>query len=116
MDIELILAKIESLKDILKEQFETKVSWTKVAAMKHKKYSHIEQRVENTFPLPLNRYILLRNDSEGDDTLVSTERLRLVNSKQVWKDRMIIKRECWKRNNTKLLSSGIVTQEGVMPK
>jgi hypothetical protein len=37
MDIELILVKIESLKDIFKEQFEIKVSWTKVAAMKHKK-------------------------------------------------------------------------------
>jgi hypothetical protein len=40
MDIELILVKTESLKDILKEQFETKVPWTKVVAMKHKKYNH----------------------------------------------------------------------------
>ena len=74
MDIELILAKIESLKDILKEQFETKVSWTKVVAMKHKKYNHKEQRVANTFPLSLNCYNPLYNDLEGDDTPVSTER------------------------------------------
>jgi hypothetical protein len=37
MDMELILEKIQSLKNIFKEQFETKVSWTKVATMKHKK-------------------------------------------------------------------------------
>jgi predicted transcriptional regulator len=36
MDIELTLVKTGSLKNIFKEQFETKVSWTKVA-MKHKK-------------------------------------------------------------------------------
>jgi DNA-directed RNA polymerase subunit L len=50
MDIEMILAKIESLRDTFKEQFETKVSWTKVAAMKHKKYNYKGQRIEETFP------------------------------------------------------------------
>jgi hypothetical protein len=52
---------------------------TKVAAMKHKKYSHNEQRVADTFPLSSNRYNLLCNDWKGDDTPVSTERLRVVN-------------------------------------
>jgi hypothetical protein len=47
MDIELILATIESLKDIFK-QFETKVSWTKVAVIKHKKYNFKEKRVEHS--------------------------------------------------------------------
>jgi hypothetical protein len=42
IDIELILAKIERLKDIFKEQFETKVSWIKVMVMKHKRYNHKE--------------------------------------------------------------------------
>jgi hypothetical protein len=65
---------------------ETKVSWTKVAATKHKKYNHKEQRVADTFPLTSNRYNLLCNDSEGDDTLVKTERLRVVNSKYLRKD------------------------------
>jgi hypothetical protein len=91
MDIELILAKIESRKDIFKEQFETKVSWTKVAVMKHKKYNHKEQRVADTFPVTSNRYNLLCNDSEGDDTpvsTVSTERLKVANSKHVMKDKM----------------------------
>jgi len=88
IDIELILAKTEGLKDIFKEQFETKVSWTKVAAMKHKKYNHKEQRVADTFPVTSNRYNLLCNDLEGDDTPVSTERLNVVNSKHVRKDKM----------------------------
>jgi GH24 family phage-related lysozyme (muramidase) len=68
MGIELILAKIESLKDIFKELFETKVSWNKVAAMKHKKYNHNEQRVADTFSSTSNPYNLRCNDSEGDDT------------------------------------------------
>jgi hypothetical protein len=51
MDIKLILVKIETLKDIFKDQFKAKVSWNKVAAMKHKKYSHKEQRVADTIPL-----------------------------------------------------------------
>jgi hypothetical protein len=37
MDIKLILAKTERLKNIFKEQFETKVYWTKLVMMKHKK-------------------------------------------------------------------------------
>jgi hypothetical protein len=59
-----------------------------VVAMKHKKYTYEEQRVEDKFPMTLNRYNLLFDDSEDDDTPVSTERLRVVNPKHVKKDEM----------------------------
>ena len=36
-DIELILSEIESLEDICKNQFETNISWSRVAALKHSK-------------------------------------------------------------------------------
>ena len=81
MDIELILAKIESLKNIFKEQVETKVPWTKVAMMKHKKYKCKEQRVEDAFPVISNRYNLLYNDFKSEDTSVSTDRLRVIDPK-----------------------------------
>ena len=106
MDIQLILAKIESLKDILKGQFETKVSWTKVAAMKHKKYSHKEQRVANTLPLSSNRYNIRCNDSHADDTPVSTERLKVVNSKYIWKDRMNHKKRVLEKKQHKVIILG----------
>jgi hypothetical protein len=106
MDIQLILAKTESLKDILKGQFETKVSWTKVAAMKHKKYSHKEQRVANTLPLSSNRYNIQCNDSEADDTPVSTERLKVVNSKYIWKDRMNHKKRVLEKKQNKVIILG----------
>ena len=105
MDIELILAKIESLKDIFKEQLETKVSWTKVAAVKHKKYNHKEQKVADTFPLTSNRYNLPCNDSEGD-TPVNTERLRVVNSKHVRKDSMNHKKRVLEKKQHKVIVVG----------
>ena len=106
MDIELILAKKESLKDIFKEQFETKVSWTKVAAMKHKKCNYKEQRVADTFPVTFNRYNLLCNDLEGDDTPVSTERLRVVIPKHVKKDKMNYKKRVLEKKQHKVIISG----------
>ena len=51
MDIDLLLVKKESLKDIISEQFETDLSWTKVVARKHKKSTCTEQRV--THPIPV---------------------------------------------------------------
>ena len=45
MDIDILLAKTESLKDIVSEQFETDLSWEKVVARKHKKCTCIGQRV-----------------------------------------------------------------------
>jgi hypothetical protein len=81
MDIELILAKIESLKNIFKEQFEAKVSYTKVAMMKLQKYNCKEQRVKDAFAVISNRYNLLNNDSKSEDAPVSTDRLRVINPK-----------------------------------
>ena len=106
MDIELILAKIESLKDILKEQFETKVSWTKVVVMKHKKYNYKEQRVADTFSVTSNHYNLLCNDLEGDDIPVSTERLRVVNPKHVRKDKMNYKKRVLEKKQHKVIILG----------
>ena len=37
MDIDLLLAKIESLKDIVSEHFETDLSWARVMARQYKK-------------------------------------------------------------------------------
>jgi hypothetical protein len=106
MDIELILANLESLKDIFKEQFETKVSWTKVVVMKHKKYNYKEQRVAHTFPVTSNRYNLLCNDLEGDDTPVSIERLRVVNPKHVKKEKMNFKKRVLEKKQHKLIILG----------
>jgi hypothetical protein len=50
MDIDLLLAKIETLKDISSEQFERDLSWAKVVARK---------------PVIPNRYNLLYNDMNG---------------------------------------------------
>jgi hypothetical protein len=91
-EIELTLAKIESkeqsLKNIVKKQFVTKVSWTKVAIMKHKKCNYKEQRVEDAFPLISNRYSLLYNDSKYEDTPVSVDRLTVINRKHRKEDKM----------------------------
>ena len=58
MDIELILAKIESLKNIFKEQFGTKVSWTEVAMMKHKKYNYKKKGGVARRIIPINIQLL----------------------------------------------------------
>jgi hypothetical protein len=42
MDIDLLLAKIEILKDVISEQFETDLSWAKVVVRKHKKSTCVE--------------------------------------------------------------------------
>jgi hypothetical protein len=65
MDSEVILAKTESLKDVFKEQFETTVSWTKVAAMKQKRYIHKEQMAADTFPVTSNRYKRIERRIQG---------------------------------------------------
>jgi hypothetical protein len=106
MDIELILAKTESLKNICKEQFETKVSWTKVAKMKHKKYTCNEHRVEDAFPVISNYYNLLYNDSKSEDTTVSTDRLRVINPKHGTKDTMKYKRKVMEKKHHKVVILG----------
>jgi len=65
MDIDILLAKIESLKDIISEEFETDLSWAKVVARKHKKSTCIGQRVTHHIQVISNRYNLLCNDTNG---------------------------------------------------
>jgi hypothetical protein len=43
MDIDLLLAKIESLKDIVSEYSERDLSWAKMTARQYKKSTCIEQ-------------------------------------------------------------------------
>jgi hypothetical protein len=110
-NIELILANTESLKDIFKEQFETKVSWTKVAVMKNKKYNYKEPRVADTFPVTFNRYNLLCNDvmkvcNESDNTPVSRERLRVVNSNHIRKDMVNHKKKALEKKQHRVIILG----------
>jgi hypothetical protein len=66
---------IQTLKNISKDQFESKVSWSKVVAVKHKKYNQKGQKATDKFPVTSNRYNLLRNDSNDDDFPLGMERL-----------------------------------------
>jgi hypothetical protein len=106
MDIELILAKIESLKNIFKEQFETKVSWTKVVTMKHKKYYCREHGVEDAFAVIPNRYNLLYNDSKSKNTPVNTDRLRMISPKHGGKEKMKYKRKVMEQKQHKVVIIG----------
>jgi hypothetical protein len=65
MAIDLLLAKIESLKDKVSEYFETDLSWAKVVARQHKKRTCIEQRVTHPIPVISDCYNLLRNGMNG---------------------------------------------------
>jgi hypothetical protein len=67
VDIEVVLTKIESLRDLLRNQFETKILWTRVVALKHNKSKYKKQRVANPFQINPNCYNLLGNDSNDDD-------------------------------------------------
>jgi hypothetical protein len=75
-DIQLTLAKIESLEALLESQSESNISWTRVAALKHNKSKYVKQKVSNPFQLTPNRFILLGNDikddEENEDTLTKT--------------------------------------------
>jgi len=64
----LLLAKIELLKDIISEQFETDLSWAKMVARKHKKSTCIERRITHPLPLIPNSYNVLYNDMNGKKT------------------------------------------------
>jgi hypothetical protein len=74
--------------------------------MKHKKYNHKKQRVADTFPLTSHHYNLLCNDLEGDDTPVSTGRLRVVNSKHIRKDKMNHKKRLLEKKQHKVIILG----------
>ena len=102
----LIIAKIESPKYIFKEQFETKVSWTKVAMMKHKKYNYKGQRVEDAFPVISNLCNLLYNDSKSEDTPVCTDRIRVINPKHGRKDKIKYKRKVMEKKQHKVVILG----------
>jgi len=65
MAIVLIFSEIESLKDIVSEQFEADLSW---AARKHKKSTCIDQRVTHPVPAISNCYNLLCYDTNGEKT------------------------------------------------
>ena len=88
MDIDLLLAKMEVLKDIISEQFETDLSWAKVVVRKHKKSTCLEQRVTHPVPVIPNHYNLLYNDMNGKKPQNSAERLRDLNSQRASRDRM----------------------------
>ena len=55
-DIELILSEIESLEDICKNQFETNISWSRVAALKHSKSKYKKQKTSDSY-LTSNRLL-----------------------------------------------------------
>jgi len=89
-DIDLILAKIESLKDLLRHQFETKISWTRLAALKDNK-STKKQKVADPFQITPNRYNLLGNDTnddddDDDDTPSNTGRLSELTTNHIRRD------------------------------
>jgi hypothetical protein len=74
-----------------------------LTAVKHKRYSHTDHMVTDTFPLSLNRYDPLCIHSEGDDTPVSTEESVVAKPKHARKHRVDHKKRVLERNNIKLL-------------
>jgi hypothetical protein len=88
MNIDILLAKTESLKDIISQQFETDLSWAKVVARKHKKSTSIGQRVTHHIRVISNRYNLLCIYMKGEKRQNNAERLRDLNSKGVSRDKM----------------------------
>ena len=66
-DIQLTLAKIESLGALLESQPESNISWTKVAALKNNKSKYVKQKVSDPFQLTPNRFNPLGNDVKDDD-------------------------------------------------
>ena len=63
-DIQLILSKIESLEDICKNQYETNISWSRVAPLKLSESTRNE--TSDCFYLTSNRYSILDNIVDGD--------------------------------------------------
>jgi len=106
MDIERILTKLETLKDIAKEQFETKVSWSKVVAMKHKKYNHKEQKIAHNHLVTSNQYHILCNDSNDDDPPLGKERISVTNPKYIRRDKIKHKKMVLERKQHKVLIVG----------
>jgi hypothetical protein len=88
MYIDILLAKIESLKDVISKEFETDLSRAKVVARKHKKSTCIGERVTHHIQVISNRYNLLCNDTNGGEPQNKAERLRDLNSKGINRDKM----------------------------
>ena len=98
VDTDLILAKIESLKDSLRNQFGTNISWTRVAALKHNKSKYKKQKVADPFQITPNRYNLLSNDSNDDnDTPANTGKLSELTTNHARRD----KKKNHKKNSVK---------------
>jgi len=88
MDIDILLAQIESLKDIISEQFETNLSWAKVVGRKHKKSTCIGQMVTHHIQVISNCYNLLCNDMNGEKPQNNAKRLGDLNAKHISRDKM----------------------------
>jgi hypothetical protein len=69
VDIQLILVKIENLEHSIKNQLETNITWSRVAALKHNKCKYKKQKVSDPFQLTPNHYNLLGNDPKEDDDI-----------------------------------------------
>jgi hypothetical protein len=106
MDIELTLEKIESIKNINKDQIETKVSWSNVVKSKHRKYNWKENRQRDELPEISNRYNLLYNDPKEDDAPVNTGRLRETNPKHGRMDKKKKERKAMKKKQHKVIIVG----------
>jgi hypothetical protein len=65
-DIDVILVKMESLKDF-RNQFETKISWARVATLKPNISTYKKRKVTCPLQITSNRYNLLCNDTNDDD-------------------------------------------------
>jgi hypothetical protein len=65
-DIDVTPVKMESLKDF-RNQFETKISWARVATLQHNKSKYKKQKVACPLQITSNRYNLLCNDTNDDD-------------------------------------------------
>ena len=74
--------------------------------MKHKKYSHKEQKVADTLPVTTNRYNLLCNDSNSDDSPLESERLSVTNPKYIRKNKINHKKKVLERKQHKVLIVG----------
>ena len=102
VDIQLTLAKIESLEALLENQLESNISWARVAASKHNKSKYVKQKVSNPFQLTPNRFNLLgndiKNDDENEDTLTKAGNLselathRVIKFKKDHKKQKVVKK------------------------
>jgi len=70
-DIQVILAKIETIEDLNKNQLETNISWTRVATLKHNKSRYQKQKISDPLHLTSNFYSPLDNKAECEDNLMS---------------------------------------------